>query len=518
MSSPFKDIKLVEKKETKKVEKKVVKPSSIVQGYDPKASFKDILASYEKTGNPYALPKSSANNSSTNDESFASILDKWENKTKPKAKEEYKRVSAKYEAKRSFADILAAHENPNGIKSTPKVETKEKPVKQTKGEYTRVSKTYEGKQSFSDILSSFENPVIAKKEEVIVKKNKKSKVAVVPEVKKASFFKEKEEDDEREKDVTWSIFGDNKKVEREVVKEVVVEEEKVVEEVRNNKSSYEASKSFSDILNAFDNKEIAKVVETTVVAPAKVEVIEEPSKKESFFKEKDEDDVREKDVTWSIFGDNKKVEREVVKEVVVEEEKVVEEVRHNKSSYEASKSFSDILNAFENNEGVSKVVKTPSNTVASEVNKTAFKKDNKFVYDKPKTTNKTKSTKDFNSIIDKFPVLDFEAMLEEKNEKVVEKRKTIQEKRNMKPEVFFDIHGFTAEEANVEVDLFLDSCLENKICKASIIYGKGLHSESGIPVLKPLINAKLSTKDFISEYSSPSENFGGDGAIWIIFK
>mgnify|MGYP004671977821 FL=1 len=64
-----------EKKEEKKknivLEKK--KPNEIVKGYVPSLSFGDILDSYEKTGNPYSLPKKKASSPS----SFGDILDEW---------------------------------------------------------------------------------------------------------------------------------------------------------------------------------------------------------------------------------------------------------------------------------------------------------------------------------------------------------------------------------------------------------------------------------------------------------
>ena len=80
--SPFDNIVLKEKKEPEKKKpappKPVAKkPGEIVQGYIPSASFKDILESYEKTGNPYSLPKSSAHSSPS---SFGDILDQWEGK------------------------------------------------------------------------------------------------------------------------------------------------------------------------------------------------------------------------------------------------------------------------------------------------------------------------------------------------------------------------------------------------------------------------------------------------------
>ena len=475
MSSPFKDIKLVEKKESPKKNNntnnqnanKKQKPSSIVQGYDPNASFKDILASYEKTGNPYALPKHNANPVKS-DDSFASILDKWENKTQVKKPGEYKRASKKYEGTKSFSDILASFDNPNGVKEVKK-EAKapvEPPKAKPVGEYKRTSEKYEGKMSFSDILSSFENPTIApkvvtqvpsvhpevKKEEVI------EETVVTPQ----SFFKEKEADDEREADVTWSIFGDNKAVERPVVEETapVVEVAEVKEEtIVKAKSTYEATQSFEDILAKFESNVTPVVKEE----PVKAQEVP-PVAPDTFFKAKEADDERKADVTWSIFGDNKAVKRK-------------EEVKKDKSK-------SNKNNAPKNNKSKSEV----------------------------------KTTKDFGTIFNNHPIKDFETILREKADEIVEKKKTLQEKRMMMPQVFCDIHGFTFNEASAEIDKFLSSAKAANRDKVAIICGKGLHSEDGIPVLKPLVIQKLDSIDYISEYYSPSERHGGEGALWIIFK
>ena len=85
--SPFAGIRLVEKKEPEKKAKtaavpvKPRKPSEIVQGYDPSASFADILYNWEHTGNPYALPsKKRQQEISEKKTSFADILAQWEGK------------------------------------------------------------------------------------------------------------------------------------------------------------------------------------------------------------------------------------------------------------------------------------------------------------------------------------------------------------------------------------------------------------------------------------------------------
>ena len=76
--SPFTSIVLKEKTEDKKKtanngnSSQRKKVSEVVQGYDPNASFADILANYERTGNPYAMPKKKASVSTPM--SFGDIL------------------------------------------------------------------------------------------------------------------------------------------------------------------------------------------------------------------------------------------------------------------------------------------------------------------------------------------------------------------------------------------------------------------------------------------------------------
>ena len=460
MSSPFDKIKLVEKKETKKeTPKKVekVKPSSIVQGYDPKASFKDILASYEKTGNPYSLPKSTANNNTT--ESFASILDKWDNKTKPKTNEGYKRVSDKYKATRSFADIYAEHEKSTGVAPTPvvsKPKVEEKPKQTTSGEYKRASKAYEGTKSFSSIMDEFENPKAKAKPQEVKTKTKEVKI---PEVKKASFFKEREADDEKATDASWSVFGDHQDFVRPVVEEKIeVVEEKVVEEVRV-KSTYTPSVSFGSIMNDFENSLPRKQEETAGELAASHTLKHQDVKKETFFKAT-EDSSRAKDAAWSVYGDNKAIPRE-------KSEKANNYVDPNKGN---------------------------------------------------KSKKKDKVVKDFGPILDKYQMPDFETMMKEKQEAAVIKKKTIHEKRIMKPEVSLDLHSFTAAEAETKIREFLQDVKNHNLSKASIVCGKGNNSVDGIPVLKPLLINILNGLDYISEYYYPSEKDGGEGVIWIILK
>ena len=148
VSNPFSKVVLKEKKEEKKkpaapVERK--KPGEIVHGYNPSLSFGDILSSYEKTGDPYRMPKKSSSSSV----SFGDILDEWENggkKKKDKKKTQQKEESrSSYTATKSFGDILSQYEGIYREKEAKKPQTQ----KQTKEDAkAKVSDALRGTSMF----------------------------------------------------------------------------------------------------------------------------------------------------------------------------------------------------------------------------------------------------------------------------------------------------------------------------------------------------------------------------------
>ena len=168
--NPFSSIVLKEKKEeTKKKtpaasEKK--KPGEIVHGYNPSLSFGDILSSYEKTGDPYRMPKKTASGTT----SFGDILDEWE----------------------------------NGGKKTPKKkETKSGTVSKNLSQYTAT-------KSFGDILNQYEG-IYREKEEVKKKKenisSSEAKSRVNDALRTSTMFLEETEDDRISPEASWSVLG-----------------------------------------------------------------------------------------------------------------------------------------------------------------------------------------------------------------------------------------------------------------------------------------------------------------------
>ena len=600
--SPFKNVVLKEKKEEEVKKPKPAssgkKPSQIVQGYDPSASFKDILYNWEHTGNPYALPsKGKKEEIKAKQTSFADIFSQWENQKNPKQKSknnEVKRVSPEYKPTKDFGSLLDQFEGnvvkPQNNKPLVKAPIKEiqkptffkekeedderpssvawsvfgdnKPIKREEKKeevkekvedkkVNRVSPKYTPTQDFGSLLSSFEKGGKGEVEKQN-KVEKPKKQEVIPQ--KPTFFKEKEEDDERPSSVAWSVFGDNKPINREEKKEEKVE--KVVEpsekvEVKRVSPEYKPTKDFGSLLSSFEEKNIPKTNSTETVKE------EESLPKPTFFKEKEEDDERPTSVAWSVFGDNKPIKREEKKEEKVE--KVVEtkekvEVKRVSPEYKPTKDFGSLLTSYEENLTPQELKKEPIKEEETLPKPTFFKQkeedderpisvawsvfgDNKPINREEKkeevieeiATPKpeiplikkapVKKSKLFNESVEKIPQKSFEDILKEKGElKAKVREKTLSELRVMLPLSTLDLHGLTYSEAESEINKFLDEAIESNIQKVAIIHGKGLHSQDGVGVLKDLVYKIINDKGIARDITVPKPQYGGSGAVWIIIK
>ena len=511
-SSPFASIVLKEKKDEKKSKGTgTKKPGEIVHGYNPSLSFADILSSYEKTGNPYTMPKKSAESS----KNFGDILDEWENGTnkKPKTKE-IKRASglSSYKATRSFASILNEYEGlyrekeeekkkrPKGADkaecdnmirtstlflgdkeedvpqnvswsvkggSNPQFKREEPAEKKEEKTYKRSSREYTPSTSFADILSDYENSKRKKRqeEETPPTETVTTKEEEAP-VKETSFFIE---DDETEvpSNVSWSVLGGkNENFVREIKKEEKTEEKKPQIKERK-KNEYKPSVSFSDILSSYDKKK----------AESREKVIEEkeeqitgesaPDSSSPFFIESKEDEVPS-NVSWSIIGGVNKNYTRPVEEENVEQKEEKKEIK-SAQKYTPTTSFSSILSTYE------------------------------------KKTDKREKT--------------FSEIMEEKGDSKKKKSTiSINELRRMAVQATLDLHGETQSDGEVMITSFISECVEHGLRKISIITGKGLHSENGTAVLKELALSLLDSSEFVQEVSPAPLSKGGSGALWVILK
>lgn len=316
--SPFSSIVLKEKRE--ETQKKAVKntgrrkASDVVQGYDPNASFADILSNFERTGNPYAMPKKKDAPSSPI--SFGDILDKWEGKDKKKSLQKEQKKST-YKATRSFADILSEYE---GVP---------------------------GKEVRRAVLDEEVSFSIEKEEE---KKDE------------SPLFKKESIDEARSPEASWSIYGNNesfvRKEEELSPPEQGIQEEKR-EKTSQKRSTYKATRDFGEILKGFyenhdelSSESIAREVESAE------EALMEGSEP-SFFKEESGKETRNPEASWSVYGRNDSFIRKEEKKTPLEEVPAKDAGNsHKKSGYKGKKEFAKILDSYDTKKKEKADVKT----------------------------------------------------------------------------------------------------------------------------------------------------------------
>ncbi len=603
IDSPFKNIVLKEKKEepkAKKPQSEKKKPSEIVQGYDPGASFADILSNWEKTGNPYALPheKRKEKAETGKKESFGDILSSWDRMNDPESqrkKKEVKRVSPEYKPTKDFGALLDQYEGkaPRKVSEAP-VRRKEKdsvpvatffrdmeedderpssvtwsvfgsndvkkPLAEEKKETQspkkekRSSKQYKPTKDFGSLLDEFEG---RKPEAIKPQTIEEEKKPEEPEVKKPTFFREKEADDERPSGVAWSVFGDNKPIERPRAEEKKPEEKKPAEkQVERASEEYKPTKDFGSLLDEFEGRKPEAV--KTQPSEEVEKPVEPEVKKPTFFREKEADDERPSGVAWSVFGDNKPIERPRGEEKKPEEKKPAEKQMERASEeYKPTKDFGALLNEFEGRKTQKEAVEKPSEEKKSEeadVKKATFFRekeedderpssvawsvfgDNKPI-ERPKAEEKkpeksveekkpapvqkvpVRKSRLFSESVKKMPEKTFDEIIREKGElKRKQREKTLNELRIMLPMATLDLHGMGYTEAEGEVNRFLDEALSSRIEKVAIIHGKGLHSSDGEGVLKELVYTILERRAVAREITVPKAQYGGSGAVWVILK
>jgi len=84
------------------------------------------------------------------------------------------------------------------------------------------------------------------------------------------------------------------------------------------------------------------------------------------------------------------------------------------------------------------------------------------------------------------------------------------------PQVTLDFHKagiLTSKEINDLTKRFLELCSKKGIKKVLIITGKGLHSQNGVAVIKPLVEKILSNNEYVKTFSWAAINRGGAGAF-----
>ena len=116
-----------------------------------------------------------------------------------------------------------------------------------------------------------------------------------------------------------------------------------------------------------------------------------------------------------------------------------------------------------------------------------------------------------------------------KKEKLPNKDLVKSNKKNYKISEI-DLHGFTLDEANKEIEKFILDSYENGFNKLRIVTGKGLHSdnEKDPYVSKDLSILRYSVPEYIKnnielmnliiEFKEANNQEGGEGAFYIFLK
>lgn len=81
-----------------------------------------------------------------------------------------------------------------------------------------------------------------------------------------------------------------------------------------------------------------------------------------------------------------------------------------------------------------------------------------------------------------------------------------------------DLHGFTRDEARLELVAFLDAANQRGFRCVRVIHGKGLSSKHGEPVLKARIGSWLSQREDVLAFCQARPEDGGSGAVLVLLR
>jgi DNA-nicking Smr family endonuclease len=81
-----------------------------------------------------------------------------------------------------------------------------------------------------------------------------------------------------------------------------------------------------------------------------------------------------------------------------------------------------------------------------------------------------------------------------------------------------DLHGLTADEAQVELHGFIKRCSIDGIRCVRVVHGKGLGSGPKGPVLKAGVNRWLTQWEEVAAFCSAQPRDGGTGAVYVLLS
>ncbi len=104
-------------------------------------------------------------------------------------------------------------------------------------------------------------------------------------------------------------------------------------------------------------------------------------------------------------------------------------------------------------------------------------------------------------------------------------KKEPREKKNNKydnlsrPQAEFDFHDrgvLTPHDVQRLAREFLEECRDRKLTKILFITGKGIHSQNGMPVIKPLLYAYLKKQSCVVRVYEGRFDRGGSGTLEVV--
>lgn len=88
-------------------------------------------------------------------------------------------------------------------------------------------------------------------------------------------------------------------------------------------------------------------------------------------------------------------------------------------------------------------------------------------------------------------------------------------------EARLDLHGYTAADARVVMDRFVEESVAQQRRVVCVVTGRGLHSKDGVPVLKERIKAWLTRSRLalhVLAFVSARPSDGGVGAVYVLLR
>lgn len=93
-------------------------------------------------------------------------------------------------------------------------------------------------------------------------------------------------------------------------------------------------------------------------------------------------------------------------------------------------------------------------------------------------------------------------------------------KGTLVPQATLDLHGARRQNLADRLSAFIDTARYRGHCVLLIITGKGLHSDEGKGILRPLVEEYLATKgrEHVAEWGVAPRRYGGDGALVVFLR